>query len=213
MLNMDFTVPVLMKIDDLEWRSSPMPGVERKPLAREDAERGHATSIVRYAPGSVFRAHPHPLGEEILVLDGVFCDETGHYPAGTYFRNPPGSSHAPFSSEGCTLFVKLHQFSPLDNKQVVISSDTLKCLKYTQPYCLHEYQNERVYLLYAREGDDMSALFPDMVNGVEILVVDGLMSYEGDDLPALSWFRVPYVDFEQLVVSRDSLLWIKSGHF
>jgi hypothetical protein len=29
-----------------------MPGVWRKPLAREEAERGRTTSIVRFDPGS-----------------------------------------------------------------------------------------------------------------------------------------------------------------
>ena len=77
MLNMNFSVPVLLNAGQLDWVPSPMPGVDRKPLAREDMERGHATSIVRYAPGSIFRPHPHPLGEEILVLSGEFCDEAG----------------------------------------------------------------------------------------------------------------------------------------
>ncbi|TMP76706.1 cupin, partial [Pseudoalteromonas ruthenica] len=66
----------------------------------EGAEFGHATSIVRYAPGAVFSEHSHPLGEEILVLDGIFSDEQGDYPAGSYIRNPPGSKHTPFSDTG-----------------------------------------------------------------------------------------------------------------
>jgi hypothetical protein len=32
-----------------------------------------------------------PGGEEILVLDGVFQDEQGSYPAGSWLRNPAGS--------------------------------------------------------------------------------------------------------------------------
>ena len=56
-----------------------MPGVCRKPLACEEAERGHATSIVRYDPGASFSEHGHPLGEEILVLEGTFSDQTGDY--------------------------------------------------------------------------------------------------------------------------------------
>lgn len=213
MLNMDFSASVFINVDDVNWLPSPMPGVERKPLAREDVERGHATSIVRYAPGSVFRAHPHPLGEEILVLEGVFCDETGHYPAGTYFRNPPGSSHAPFSPEGCVLFVKLHQFSPLDSEQVVIRSETLSNLQDGQPYCLHQYQDETVYLVRVQTSDDLSVIFPDMTGAVEILVVDGCISYGEYNLPSLSWLRVSLVDFEQLTVVHDSMLWVKCGHF
>jgi len=108
MHNMDFAKRVVINTHDAEWQASPMPGVERKPLAREERERGHATSIVRYEPGASFSEHGHPLGEEILVLDGIFSDHTGDYPAGTYFRNPEGFRHAPFSKEGCVLLVKLH---------------------------------------------------------------------------------------------------------
>jgi hypothetical protein len=76
-------------------------------LDRIGDEVAKATSIVRYLPGSKFKTHTHEFGEEIFVLDGVFSDETGDFPAGTYIMNPPGSSHAPHSESGCTLFVKL----------------------------------------------------------------------------------------------------------
>ena len=52
MLNMDFSQRVVIKTATQAWQPSPMPGVSRKPLAREDAERGHATSIVRYDPSA-----------------------------------------------------------------------------------------------------------------------------------------------------------------
>jgi len=96
MLNMDFTQRVVIDMHARDWQPSPMAGVARKPLAREAAEQGHATSIVLYEPGAQFNEHPHPLGEEILVLDGIFSDQTGDYPAGTYFRNP-----APFPMPRC----------------------------------------------------------------------------------------------------------------
>lgn len=213
MLNMDFGSSVMQNVDELEWQPSPMPGVERKLLARQDAERGHATSIVRYAPGSVFREHPHPLGEEILVLDGIFCDETGSYPAGTYFRNPPGSSHAPFSSDGCTLFVKLHQFAPLDGEQVVVPSAIMDELVAHQPYLLHQYQTEQVYLLRLHSGDDLSCLGHVALDAFELLVVEGSIRYQDSCLPALSWLRTPLIQANQLVADQDSVLWLKFGHF
>ncbi len=86
-----------------------MSGVERKMLDRVGDEVARATSIVRYAPNSHFSAHAHGGGEEFLVLEGVFSDEHGDYPPGTYVRNPVGSCHTPRSDGGCTLFVKLHR--------------------------------------------------------------------------------------------------------
>ena len=106
-INADFTLKAVMDTHALDWEPSPMDGVERQPLDRVGDEVARASSIVRYAAGSSYSAHTHGGGEEILVLDGIFSDEHGHYPAGTYLRNPPGSTHTPFSTEGCTLFVKL----------------------------------------------------------------------------------------------------------
>ena len=122
MLNMDFSEQIVINTREREWLPSPREGVWRKPLAREEAEQGHATSIVRYDPGSHFHAHDHPMGEEILVLEGTFSDETGDYHAGTYFRNPEGFCHAPFSVEGCVILVKLHQFQPGDTAHVVLDT-------------------------------------------------------------------------------------------
>ncbi|PHR88042.1 MAG: cupin, partial [Blastopirellula sp.] len=124
MLNMDLSKQIVIDTNRQDWVDSPMPGVNRKPLAREEKERGHATSIVRYEPGASFSSHDHPLGEEILVLEGIFSDETGDYPAGTYFRNPEGFRHAPFSKEGCVIFVKLHQFQAGDNSRICIDTKT-----------------------------------------------------------------------------------------
>ena len=105
-LNMDFSQFASVLPKDQEWVTSPADGVSRMPLEREAAESGHTTSFVRFAPGSFFPEHTHPQGEELYVMDGVFSDETGDYPAGTYIRNPPGSRHQPYTREGCTLFVK-----------------------------------------------------------------------------------------------------------
>src|SRR5688500_14333550 len=123
MLNMDFSRPIVCDTTKMEWFPSPKPGVWRKPLAREEKERGHATSIVRYDPGASFHGHDHPGGEEILVLEGTFSDATGDFHAGTYFRNPAGFIHAPFSKQGCVILVKLHQFQPDDTRRLAIETD------------------------------------------------------------------------------------------
>ena len=99
-LNADFARRVLLHTAGAVWQDSPQAGVQRIPLDRIGAEVARATSLVRFAPGSRFPAHVHGGGEEILVLDGVFSDESGDYPAGSYLRNPPGSRHAPASAPG-----------------------------------------------------------------------------------------------------------------
>lgn len=91
-LNEDYNQRVVINHHDLDWVVSPQAGIERRMLDRIGDEVAKATSIVRYLPGSTFKSHKHEHGEEILVLEGVFSDETGDYPAGTYMMNPPGSS-------------------------------------------------------------------------------------------------------------------------
>ena len=113
-INADRSRPALVHASRLPWVPSPEPGVERRLLERNGGEVAVASSIVRYRAGSRFAAHTHALGEEFLVLEGTFSDEHGHYPAGAYVRNPPGTSHAPFSEDGCVIFVKLRQMAPDD---------------------------------------------------------------------------------------------------
>ena len=127
-LNADFSKRAVVHSDQIEWLASPMPGVDRRILDRIGDEVARATSIVRYAPDSYFSEHTHGGGEEFFVLEGVFSDEHGDYPAGTYVRNPIGSKHTPHSKEGCTIFVKLHQFDASDTEQKAIETQNAEFL-------------------------------------------------------------------------------------
>lgn len=213
MLNMDFAERVVINTRDAAWQPSPMPGVMRKPLAREDAERGHATSIVRYEPGASFSEHDHPLGEEILVLEGTFSDHTGDYKAGTYFRNPEGFRHAPFSEEGCVLLVKLHQFQPADTAHVVIDTNTTPW----QPghgglevMSLHEQGGEHVALVHWPANEKFQR--HTHVGGEEIYVISGEFIDEYGSYPAGTWIRSPHMSVHNPWVEEETLIWVKTGH-
>jgi anti-sigma factor ChrR (cupin superfamily) len=110
----------------MPWTPSPSGSVWRKRVHLVGPpEAGQVTSVVRYEPESRFPAHDHPDGEEILVLDGVFRDEHGDWPASTFLLNPEGFRHAPFSRPGCTLFVKLRQFPGRERRHVVVDTQAL----------------------------------------------------------------------------------------
>ena len=213
MLNLDFSQRVVINSNELEWSQSPMPGVLRKRLARQEAERGHATSIVKYLPGSRFSAHPHPQGEEIFVLDGVFSDETGDYPAGSYIRNPEGFEHAPFSEQGCTLFVKLHQFQPGDSQSVRIDTRNAEFrpgIGGLTVLPLHDFQGESTALVFwpAGEGFQPHTHF----GGEEILVISGEFIDEHGRYPAGSWIRSPHMSKHLPYVEQNTLILVKVGH-
>ena len=89
----DMSKAFRVSLQEEPWMPSPSKGVFRQMLDRIGGEVARATSIVRYERDSAFAPHRHDAGEEFYVLDGVFSDEFGDYPVGTYVRNPPGSSH------------------------------------------------------------------------------------------------------------------------
>ena len=207
MLNMDFTTRVVIDTDSQQWVASPAAGVWRKPLAREDAERGHATSVVRYDAGASFRAHNHPGGEEILVLQGTFSDETGDYGAGTYFRNPIGFRHAPFSREGCVLLVKLHQFQPDDENHVIV--DTLDAGLYADSdgvssLSLHTHGDERVQLVRAQAHAELPA-------AQELFIIDGELLDDAATYSKGTWLRDP-APGPLRAGANGATVWMKAGH-
>ena len=213
MLNMDLNERVVIDTEAMSWTPSPMPGVERKPLEREDAESGHATSIVRYAAGSRFSEHRHPGGEEIFVLDGVFSDEGGDYPAGSYIRNPPGSAHAPYSETGCTAFVKLAQFAAGDSERVRIDTNDAEWLPgqgglTVMP--LHEFEGEHTALVKWPKGE---RFVPHRhFGGEEILVLSGTFIDEHGQYPARTWLRNPHMSLHYPYVEVETVILVKVGH-
>ena len=90
---------------ELDWRQGMVPGLKVTSLHQGLTKH---TALVRWAPETRFNPHTHVGGEEILVLEGVFRDEHGSYPAGTWIRSPHMSNHRPFTGpEGATILVKV----------------------------------------------------------------------------------------------------------
>ena len=213
MLNLNFDDSVVINTAQMPWESSPMKGVLRKRLEREAAESGHVSSIVRYEPGSRFSEHSHPLGEEIYVLDGVFSDELGDYPAGSYIRNPPNSRHAPFSENGCVIFVKLNQFQPDDSHRVVINTREQPWLPgqgNLKVMPLHEYHTQHTALVSWPAGE---RFIPHRHwGGEEILVLEGEFCDEHGEYPQGTWIRSPHLSEHTPFVKKDTLILVKVGH-
>lgn len=214
LVNADFSRPVSITPNQHEWVASPQRGVERIMLDRIGAEVARATSIVRYALASSFPRHTHEGGEEILVLSGVFSDESGHYPAGWYIRNPPGSSHRPFTDEGATLFVKLRQMTPQELQPVRVDTGNLALWR-------HDANGHAFCQQYASHAEDVclrrlsgvQVLSPVGKGGAEILVVSGKLAIDGQVFPAASWLRYPAGSMPVVqAFGKDVTFYIKTGH-
>lgn len=211
-LNADFSQRVRLHTNDLDWIPSPMAGVDRRMLDRIGDEVARATSIVRYAPGSQFSAHTHTGGEEFIVLEGIFQDEHGDYPAGTYVRNPPTTSHTPGAAQGSTIFVKLWQFDPQDRTQFrkEMDTDLVPVSQGVMGKTLHEDHRETVRFIAVGAGQTFAET---PKGGAELLIISGT-AQEGDDtLVTGSWLRLPEGTPLRITAPMGSVkLWIKTGH-
>ena len=214
-VNSDFSRRVVVLPGDYKFVDSPLAGVSRMMLDRAGNEVARATSIVRYAPGSGYSSHRHDGGEEILVLEGVFSDEHGDYLAGSYLRNPPGTSHQPFSKDGCTLLVKLWQFAADDSEQLVIDTQSQSWRQGLVPGLsvmpLHEHNGVSTALVRWAPNTQFNRHIH--VGGEEILVLEGLFRDEHGEYPAGSWLRNPrYSEHTPFTGPEGALIYVKVGH-
>lgn len=215
-INGDLSAHAFADTSRMEWTPSPSGSVWRKRVHLVGPpESGQVTSLVRYEPHSSFPAHDHPAGEEILVLEGVFSDEHGDWPAGTFLLNPEGFRHAPFSEPGCLLFVKLRQFPGRERQHVVVDTHGLTWEPTSITGVAHK-------LLYRQAG------FSDVVRlerweprtdpgtrsyeqGAELLVLDGELADEAGIYTAGCWLRLPPGSAHRPTSARGCTLYVKSG--
>lgn len=212
-LHSDYSQRIVLYQEDLPWVDSPALGVQRRMLDRIGGEQARATSIVRYAPNTHFAAHYHDFGEEILVLDGELRDEFGHYPAGAYLMNPPGSSHAPYSETGCTLFVKLRHLGDEHVEREYVDTKTAEWLQGLVPG-LHVMP-----LMRQGSGSTLVRWAPNTYfnphrhyGGEEIYVVDGVFADEYGTYPKGSWIRTPHMSMHTPYSKEGCTIFVKTGH-
>ncbi|MGH7121861.1 MAG: cupin domain-containing protein [Acetobacteraceae bacterium] len=213
-LNADLSLAAAVDSGTLAWVPSPEAGVERRMLERDGEEVARATSLVRFAPGSSFSPHTHGAGEEFLVLDGVFSDESGDFPAGFYLRNPPQSRHRPASVPGAVIFVKLRQMPPeekaplrLDTRDPALWRDLGGGRQQAQ---LFDAPWERVVMQRLAPGYAGGAeSFP---RGAEIFLLEGDLEIDGAVHHAGLWLRRPADCTLALTSNEGALFYLKSGH-
>lgn len=212
-INDDLSKPVIVHASKLDWVASPSAGVDRRMLFRIGGEVARATSIVRYAPGSAFPRHTHGGGEEIVVLEGIFQDEHGDYPAGSYFRTPPGTSHVPASKDGCTIFVRLWQFRDEDRTQVVRQPGEGQQVAprpgASSVSVLFDDGHEEVRLEDWQPGEVISLA---NARGLEFFVLSGGLTIGGETLQPQGWGRLPAgVDLKATTGPQGAKIWIREA--
>lgn len=215
LINADLSQRAAVDGAALPWVPSPSPLVERRMLERRGEELARATSIVRYARNSRFPSHRHDGGEEFLVLDGTFSDRSGDFPAGTYVRNPVGSSHAPYTDEGCVIFVKLWWAHAEDQDPVRIDTTnqalwTPDAMPGVETLPLHAFGTETSRMIRLAPGAGLPAR--EIPGGEEILVVAGACRDGNGVLGEWGWLRQPPGAAPALESEGGCRLLVKRGH-
>ena len=215
-VNGDLSLRAAAHTADMEWTSSPSGTVWRKRVHRVGPpESGQVTSLVRYEPESSFPVHDHPDGEEILVLDGVFSDEHGDWPAGTYLLNPEGFRHAPFSKPGCLLFVKLRQYPGRERRKVVVDSNAMEWQPESIPGVavkpLYEQAgfSDETSLERWSAGAELGLIAYE--HGAELFVIDGEFTDEGGSYKTGSWLRIPAGAMHHPHSANGCIVYLKTG--
>lgn len=214
-LNSDLRDLAIVKSRTARFVPSPLPGVERMMLERIGDEKvTRATSVVRYEPGASFSAHVHDGGEEFLVLEGTFSDATGNFSKGFYVRNPVGSSHAPWSTNGTRIFVKLGQTNPTDKTWVRLDTSGADWHRHANPglrtLVLHSFGSECTRLIELKPGTH----FPENTfpRGAEIFVISGCLEIAGSSLKSGDWMRSPAGTTQSISSKRGVTFYLKTGH-
>src|SRR3546814_4467251 len=127
-------------------------------------------------------------------------DENGDYPAGSFLLNPAGFRHAPFSRDGCVLFVKLGQFPGEGRDHVVVDTKAAEWRAAAPgvellPLYRDEAWPEDIAMLRLAPGSLLPADYIDAKGaskGLELFFVSGRLAGDGARYNAGAWLREPH---------------------
>ncbi len=147
------------------------------------------------------------------MLGGTSQDEHSDYPAGSYFRNPPGTSHIPASKGGCTIFARLWQFRTGDQTQIVRQPGQGRQAK-SRPGAgratiLFDDGPEEVRLEDWTAGETITIA---STRGLEFFVLSGDMTIGHETLGPQTRGRIPTgVDLTATIGSEGARIWLKDA--
>jgi anti-sigma factor ChrR (cupin superfamily) len=215
-LNGNLKESVVVDTNEMSWTESKSAGVWRKRLHLVGSEeKGQVTSIVRYDASSSFPAHDHPKGEEILVLSGVFSDERGDWPAGSYLLSPQGFRHKPFSKDGCELLVKLRQYPGDERKTIAMDTTAMTWKAIAQPgvtvkpmYAQAGYTDTMSLERWSKKTDFGVVTYEE---GAEIYVMSGDFEDEHGKYTEGCWLRFPEGGQHSPKTEEGCAIYLKRG--
>ena len=214
-INTNFAKRIVLDTDTIEWQATGVDGVTIKPLAVQDGVLGHLTAMIRYQDGSVYTRKEYSKGEELLVLAGTFCTNSGDYPTGTYYRNPSSNMQMPFFQRGCVVFAKLNQIHSNDGQKVIKDVNTEEWIDSENGVKLQflcDFEQERTLLIKWSESYSHIGEINLKGRGAEFFILSGELVDEMGHYPAGTWLRTPGIPFHNARVTNETIAFVKYGH-
>ena len=149
------------------------------------------------------------------MLEGVFSDEYGDWPAGTFLLNPEGFEHEPFSRPGCVLFVKLRQYPGRQRRHVVVDTSA----QAWEPTAnvgiarkmLYEQSGFSDVICLERWESGTEPGTVRYVHGAELFVLEGALADEEGSYRAGCWLRFPVGSKHRPRSTEGCILYAKRG--
>lgn len=213
-LNNDFSRVIVVNTPEITWQQSTSGGVMLRMLEQGSLADARITSIFRLESRAHLSLSLHELGEEIIVLQGVFSDDSGEYTAGTYIKNPPGTNHTLRSESGCTLFVKQGHLQQDDLQRVIVDVQNTKwrqgMVDGLSVLPLSEFKGEHSALVRWQPGTVFNS--HRHWGGEEIYVLEGVFEDEFGRYPAGTWLRNPHMSQHAPFSKEGCIIFVKVGH-
>jgi len=213
-INNDFSRVVVVNTSELTWQQSTTSGVMLRMLEQGGLADARTTSIVRFESGAHLPSASHEYGEEVIVLEGMFSDESGEYTAGTYIKSPPGTNRILLSESGCTLFVKRGHLQQDDLERVVVDVQNSEwrqgMVGGLSVLPLSEFKGEHSALVRWQPGTMFNS--HRHWGGEEIYVLEGVFEDEFGRYPAGTWLRNPHMSQHAPFSREGCIIFVKVGH-
>jgi len=207
--NLDISKKVVIDTTNKTNKSLSKNGITKVILEGELENSEQTSSIIEYSPNTQLQIWSHPFGEEIFVLEGIFSNKNGDYPAGTYIRNSSMISDKSFSKKGCKIFIKSNQTNSIDNTQIVIDTNISKWLKgYGNLEVIPLYENTALVKWPKSEKFVQHSHY----GGEEIFVLKGEFIDEHGRYPKGTWLRSPHLSTHFPFVEEETIIFVKTGH-
>lgn len=203
-MNSDYDKRALIDTNGLVWEKTEHQGVFKKTLALNMKEE---TALIKLEGNTSLNSSSQLNSAEIFVLDGIYINEFGEFPQGTYLHLPKEDEAFVRTTSGCIIFRKTNQSK--DEQQVIINTSNSEWLPgqgnlevlplHTQTALVKWPKNER-FIPHKHWG------------GEEIFVLKGTFMDEHGEYPHGSWIRSPHLSEHYPYVDEETIIFVKTGH-